>query len=433
MDACKAFEGAFGLRWNESYELYIVDDELHQSLKTRNPTFKFEIGQLETGGPTVDIEISYAGFDSTYKPDFESAPIRHFPIQRAQNESQLTLGRIFLQEAYVTTNYEHGNFSVSQCRFEEPVGKDIQPILSAEWTPTSNAPPVQTTVGDKIQKKPRLARIQIIGIIVGSLLGLIVLATVFWKLYVLPQRRKRMKASSTTALISSAEDIQRTFSANRPGAAADRKPSSSGPLNDSYQKDAACVPGSDPNSWPNASELPLTDRTELPGQREIIELPLPSPDVNLERPPPDPEIPPPHPRRRFGMYFSTENISSAGTVVRRFVRLHGLRTSQTESLTTQGSSVSTPTQLKNSYLDRPLPPTPISESPQRLSYIAWDRVAVRQHGRLEVRIFALHGEVVDVDVVLPTVIEWEVKRELRSQGSKSCTMGPKSGNGKARD
>ncbi|KAL8810372.1 MAG: hypothetical protein Q9200_002631 [Gallowayella weberi] len=361
LDACKAFEQAFGLSWNESYGLYIVDDELHRSLKTRNPTFKFEIGQLRTGGPTVDITLPYGAFDLTYKPNFDSAPLRHFPIQRAQNDSQLTLGRVFLQEAYITTNYELGNFSVSQCKFEEPIGKDIRPIPPAK---SSDALPDQPPVSDKISK--RLARNQIIGIIMGSLLGFITLIALFWKLFVLPQRRRRMKISSTTALISSAPDMERTFSANReaPWAVADRRSSSNGPL-DFNGKDTACIPGSQTNSM--RIELPHTDRVELPEQREVTELPLPSPNVNDERLPRALLKPAPNPQWRFGICPSRDDFG------RYFMQLIDMRTSQTALSTSERSSQS----RTNSYLDRPLPPTPDPETP------AWDRVAARQHARLE--------------------------------------------------
>ena len=87
--------------------MYFVDDTLHQSLVAMNPNFTFQIGNSQTGGPTVDIVLPYASFDLLASfpiaPDPQN-PIRYFPLARAANASQHTLGRTFLQEAYVFHN-----------------------------------------------------------------------------------------------------------------------------------------------------------------------------------------------------------------------------------------------------------------------------------------------------------------------------------------
>ena len=101
LESCQEFERAFGLTWNATVDLYLVNDTLHQSLTARNPNITFQIGNSQTGGPTVDIVLPYASFDlqALYPMVLESS--RYFPLQRATNESQYTLGRTFLQEAYV--------------------------------------------------------------------------------------------------------------------------------------------------------------------------------------------------------------------------------------------------------------------------------------------------------------------------------------------
>lgn len=100
--ACEAFEAELGLTWNSTEGWYLVNDTLHQSLIINNPTFTFSIGNDEPGGSTVDIELPYASFDflkASYPDVFNTT--RYFPLQRSTNESQYTLGRVFLQEAYV--------------------------------------------------------------------------------------------------------------------------------------------------------------------------------------------------------------------------------------------------------------------------------------------------------------------------------------------
>ncbi|KAM0794413.1 aspartic peptidase domain-containing protein [Usnea florida] len=126
VDACQEFERAFDLTWNDTALLYLVNDTLHESLIARNANFTFQIANTQTGGPTVDIVLPYASFDllASY-PLVTTSATRYFPLIRATNSSQYTLGRTFLQEAYLVTNYEYSNFSVSQARFEEGLPENI--------------------------------------------------------------------------------------------------------------------------------------------------------------------------------------------------------------------------------------------------------------------------------------------------------------------
>lgn len=101
LESCQEFERAFGLTWNATVDLYLVNDTLHQSLTARNPNITFQIGNSQTGGPTVDIVLPYASFDLLASYPMVLNSTRYFPLQRAANESQYTLGRTFLQEASV--------------------------------------------------------------------------------------------------------------------------------------------------------------------------------------------------------------------------------------------------------------------------------------------------------------------------------------------
>ena len=104
IESCQAFENAFGLVWDETTKTYWVDDNLHQTLLTTNPNITFTIGNSLTGGPTVDIFLPYASFDLQAKHPAVADTARFFPLRRAANETQYTLGRTFMQEAYV--NYK---------------------------------------------------------------------------------------------------------------------------------------------------------------------------------------------------------------------------------------------------------------------------------------------------------------------------------------
>lgn len=98
-DACKAFEDAFGLEWNSDKNLYPVSDELHTQLVKDNATITFTLGNNPQGGETIDITLPYNSFDLQLTWPVVTNSTKYFPLKRADNETQYTLGRTFLQEA----------------------------------------------------------------------------------------------------------------------------------------------------------------------------------------------------------------------------------------------------------------------------------------------------------------------------------------------
>ena len=99
--ACKAFENAFGLNWDDKSQLYLVDDNLHSALLEQNASVTFTLSNRMTGGQTADIILPYKSFDLLIKPPYSGVnqSQRYFPLKRAANDSQNTLGRTLLQEA----------------------------------------------------------------------------------------------------------------------------------------------------------------------------------------------------------------------------------------------------------------------------------------------------------------------------------------------
>lgn len=98
-EACQAFENGLGLAFDASTGLYLIDDVLHDSLIAKGLNFTFQVGDSKLGGPTVDIVLPYASFDLMVNSLLSANTPRYFPLRQAQNESQYTLGRVFLQEA----------------------------------------------------------------------------------------------------------------------------------------------------------------------------------------------------------------------------------------------------------------------------------------------------------------------------------------------
>ncbi len=100
VEACQAFEDAFGISWDPGSDLYLVNETMHQALLARNASLTFRIGTNIVTPQVVDIILPYASFDlqvlDTY-PNVANST-RYFPLRRAANDTQYTLGRTFLQE-----------------------------------------------------------------------------------------------------------------------------------------------------------------------------------------------------------------------------------------------------------------------------------------------------------------------------------------------
>lgn len=99
VDACEAFEKAFGLNYDNESGLYLIDDTLHKTLLAQNASIAFTLGNEVSGGKTVDITLPYQSFDLQANLPFVKNSSKYFPLRRAANDTQFTLGRTFFQES----------------------------------------------------------------------------------------------------------------------------------------------------------------------------------------------------------------------------------------------------------------------------------------------------------------------------------------------
>ncbi|KAE9969494.1 hypothetical protein EG327_010630 [Venturia inaequalis] len=181
LSACQAFERAFGLTWNETAQLYIVNDTLHTSLTNSNPSVRFTVAPDATGGNSVAIDMPYGSFDLVSGPSLPNVAsgTKFFPLRRANNETQYTLGRAFLQNAYVTANYEYFNFSVQAAQY--PSTSVSQRIVTL---------PAKGGAAVEQSKSSGLSTGAIVGIVIGAVAAILILAAV---LYLVFRKRKEKK------------------------------------------------------------------------------------------------------------------------------------------------------------------------------------------------------------------------------------------------
>ncbi|RAR05512.1 acid protease [Stemphylium lycopersici] len=173
-EICQAFEDAFGLQHDEATDLYLVDDPLHKSLLSQNPTVTFTLGQKYSSDATVQITLPYAAFDLEASPPYRGLQenTRYFPIRRGNESREWVLGRTFLQEAYLTVDWERENFTLSAIDWTFGKAPQILPIVSPDYSLEQSTSP---------KKKP-LSFAAIIGIAVGGgfFFALVVCAIGWW-------------------------------------------------------------------------------------------------------------------------------------------------------------------------------------------------------------------------------------------------------------
>ncbi|KAL9102204.1 MAG: hypothetical protein Q9163_002629 [Psora crenata] len=179
-ESCRAFEEAFNIEYNTTIDRYLVNETLHDQLQSRNASVTFIVGNGISGGATVNITLPYAAFDLEVGSPIVNNTQRYFPIRQADNDTQYTLGRAFLQESYLIVDYERSNFSISQSVFQPDAPQEIIAIHSANNT----APHIT-----KIQQPSSFP----LGAIIGIAVAAVVLAVSGIAIFFFIRRRRRRR------------------------------------------------------------------------------------------------------------------------------------------------------------------------------------------------------------------------------------------------
>lgn len=100
---CQQFEQAFGLSYDNATGLYLINSTHYDDLKSTKPEVTFTLADSLLGGESVNIMLPFDAF--TLKAEYPFIPknlptgTRYFPLKKAVDSTQITLGRAFLQEA----------------------------------------------------------------------------------------------------------------------------------------------------------------------------------------------------------------------------------------------------------------------------------------------------------------------------------------------
>jgi hypothetical protein len=198
VSACDAFAKAFNLTYDNSTDLYLIDETTRSRLLNRNPSITFGLGKTANPGERVNVVLPYSAFDQQASYPVYANATNYFPIRRAYNDTQYTIGRTFFQEAYFRIDYDRGNFSVHQALF--PATNNNQDIV-----PVSSPDLINASLQSEGHQNKILNKATIAGISIGSVA---VVTLLFLFLSWLLRRRKRAAKDVKAVLDEKKIDVE---------------------------------------------------------------------------------------------------------------------------------------------------------------------------------------------------------------------------------
>ncbi|KIV86746.1 hypothetical protein PV11_02341 [Exophiala sideris] len=195
--ACDAFASALNLTYDDTLQLYLFSNNSSSSpdvLSTWNLTFTFALSDTTGSSNKVQLTLPYDAFNlqlsypfPNLAANYSSSSTNYFPLRKAANSTQYTIGRAFLQETYLTVDYERNNFSLSQAVFTEEAVNNVN--LLAITRPNSSIFPGPKAPNSGISAGAAA------GIGVGSAMAVLLAAALIWWLCF---KRKRSKDTTTS-------------------------------------------------------------------------------------------------------------------------------------------------------------------------------------------------------------------------------------------
>lgn len=177
---CERFEAEFGLEFDAALELYFINESQHESLLAEDRTVTFTLSSaLEGDNEKLEIQFPYAAFSHPVQSPFAglNQSTRYFPLKRATNSTQYTLGRVFLQHVYMISDPDRDAFSLFPAAFPEDF---TEPQLVPINSPGLLDDPAEVPQDPNPNSSDGLSNSAIAGIVIGSTVPLLVVVALFF-------------------------------------------------------------------------------------------------------------------------------------------------------------------------------------------------------------------------------------------------------------
>jgi hypothetical protein len=175
----------------------------HAALLAQNANVTFTLGN-QTAGVNVNITLPYSAFDLNVSSPIVPESTSYFPLKRASNSTQYTLGRTFFQEAYVTADYDRRTFSVSQCAWVAGAQQKIVPILPPTQDTGSGTESPAGSQANSLAKSKSSVPVAAIGGGVAGGVGLLIIIGILVYCFCIKPRRKKAAAAQAEVKASEA-------------------------------------------------------------------------------------------------------------------------------------------------------------------------------------------------------------------------------------
>jgi len=183
---CDLLAQSFGLNYDNSTGFYLVNSTIHLKLQSNPPSIAFTLGGDERSSGTTNVVLNYNALNLSVGIPLYNTSTPYFPIRRAVNASQYTLGRTFLQEAYIIVDWERANFTVGQVMGSN-AASSIVPLLSpSDTTSPTSASHTDVPTTTPVKKFPT-------GAIAGIVVVVIALTAIAIGAFLYLRRRRNKK------------------------------------------------------------------------------------------------------------------------------------------------------------------------------------------------------------------------------------------------
>ena len=177
-DACDTLEAMFGLTNDADTGLYLVNDTMHTTMSNLAPEITFTVASNSSSNSTTNIVFPWSALEMNMGAPLFNTSTRYFPMRRAANETQYTLGRAFLQEGYIIVDWERRNFTL---------GHSIHPTAGS----SPNIVPI-LSLDDEVTQ-PHHASGLSVGVIAGIVVAVATIVAVMLAIVLILRKRSRRR------------------------------------------------------------------------------------------------------------------------------------------------------------------------------------------------------------------------------------------------